>query len=326
MFVRLFAVGAITACAASMGTVPRAVRNGSSGFVDAGNGVRLFYQTVGAGRDTLIAIHGGPTFGLNDLHPDLDWLGGRHVVVFYDLRGTGRSTLPADTARLTMADHLRDLDAVVQHFHLQRPVLIGHSWGGVLAALFASEHPMVQRVLLLEPGAARPSMYDSAYVRRIGLRATPADSAAIRAARSAPQLAADPLASCRTIQRVFLRLSVGADSLVARVRTDWCSMAPAAFVYATRYTGPIGTRSISTADFRAKGGAIAAPVLIIAGSADPLPWASAAEWAHSIPDARLLLVAGAGHYAHAEILALVRPAIEQFLDGSWPVGAIRAPE
>jgi pimeloyl-ACP methyl ester carboxylesterase len=51
----------------------------------------------------------------------------------------------ADPERLTIAQHLRDLDAVVDHLERnlgrKKIVLIGHSWGGALGLLYIQAHP-----------------------------------------------------------------------------------------------------------------------------------------------------------------------------------------
>jgi pimeloyl-ACP methyl ester carboxylesterase len=67
-------------------------------------------------------------------------------VAYWDQRGAGRSFDPhADPKRLTVAQHLADLDAVVDHLRrrLSTPkvVLAGHSWGGALGLLYARAHP-----------------------------------------------------------------------------------------------------------------------------------------------------------------------------------------
>src|SRR5215216_1370401 len=67
------------------------------GYVDAGAGVRLFYRIVGTGRDTVVVLHGGPGFSMSYLAADLEPLAARHVLIFYDQRGTGGSTLVTDS-------------------------------------------------------------------------------------------------------------------------------------------------------------------------------------------------------------------------------------
>ena len=69
----------------------------------------------------------------------------------------------------------------------------------------------------------------------------------------------------------------------------------------------------------------AGPVLIIHGTADPIPIEGAEEWIQSFPNARLLSVEGAGHMPWVDQPEAVRGAIETFVGGSWPPGAVGRP-
>src|SRR5262249_9689770 len=92
----------------------------------------------------LLWLHGGaerPLFRYFDGDLERDF-----VVAYWDQRGTGRSFDDrADPHELTIARHLADLDVIVDRLRQelgQSPiVLIGHSWGGALALLYAHAHP-----------------------------------------------------------------------------------------------------------------------------------------------------------------------------------------
>ena len=58
-------------------------------------GVRLFFRAVGTGRDTLVGVHGDFGFTLDYSPDDFLPLTDRHTLIFYDQRGTGRSSLVA---------------------------------------------------------------------------------------------------------------------------------------------------------------------------------------------------------------------------------------
>lgn len=109
------------------------------GFADAGNGVRLFYRVVGTGPDTVVVIHGGPGFSMGYFADDLTSLAEKgHTLLFYDQRGTGRSTLVSDSAALDAQRFAEDLEAIRRHFGLERLTLLGHSWGAGVVALYAA--------------------------------------------------------------------------------------------------------------------------------------------------------------------------------------------
>jgi pimeloyl-ACP methyl ester carboxylesterase len=113
------------------------------------DGARLYLETRGADRGAplLLWLHGGPGGAERPLFRHFNGgLEAHFVVAYWDQRGAGRSfDSEADPKQLTIARHLADLDAVVDHlragFGRERIVLLGHSWGGALGLLYARDHP-----------------------------------------------------------------------------------------------------------------------------------------------------------------------------------------
>jgi proline iminopeptidase len=118
-------------------------------------------------RPAIIVIHGGPGGDFTSLLP-LRALSDQFRVVFYDQRGTGLSPRE-NAAGHTIEKFLQDLDGIVDAFRKKRFVhLIGHSWGGMLAAAYLGRHPRkVSSAVIAEPGILTP---ESAEVFFKGLR------------------------------------------------------------------------------------------------------------------------------------------------------------
>ena len=77
---------------------------------------------------------------------------GRRAIAI-DLRGHGRSRLPAD-GDFTIPGLASDILAVLDHLGLRRVVLVGHSMGGAVVTSFAGSHPdRVAGLLLLDPAS-----------------------------------------------------------------------------------------------------------------------------------------------------------------------------
>jgi len=103
--------------------------------------VRIAGGSPGA-ADVLIAVGGGP--GLSSRYMiDLEQLAGpAFTVVTYDPRGTGRSTSPPpEKSSYGLPEHVRDLDAVREEAGGGHVHVLGHSWGGLVAMMYAATHP-----------------------------------------------------------------------------------------------------------------------------------------------------------------------------------------
>ncbi len=102
------------------------------------NGVNLHYITVGAGPD-IVMLHGF----LGNLAV---WhlymapiLRREYRVTTYDLRGHGYSDV-TDTG-YTAADMAEDLRCLLDEMGIEKPILVGHSFGADIAMYFSSRHP-----------------------------------------------------------------------------------------------------------------------------------------------------------------------------------------
>ena len=119
-----------------------------------GNGAsRLYLREVGHGPPIVI-LHGGPDFDHEYLLPAFDRLADAFRLVYYDQRGRGRSFSGQDPQGITIATEIDDLDRVVAWTGGGPVVLLGHSWGGLLATEYAIRHPArVSHLILLEQRA-----------------------------------------------------------------------------------------------------------------------------------------------------------------------------
>ncbi|RIK35130.1 MAG: hypothetical protein DCC55_31275 [Chloroflexi bacterium] len=102
----------------------------------------------------IVLISGGP--GMPDYLQPVARLLGRYKTVTYDQRGTGASK--ATNGRYDVDAHIADLEAIRRHLGVEQIHLFGHSWGGLLAQLYATAHPQqVASLFLCSPstGAGR---------------------------------------------------------------------------------------------------------------------------------------------------------------------------
>ena len=108
------------------------------GFIDVPGGP-VWYKVAGTGPGIpLLVLHGGPG-GRICGYSRLDALGNERPIVRYDQLGSGRSGRPDDPSLWTVERFVEELHVVRQHLGVEQMHLLGHSWGGALAAAYVLE-------------------------------------------------------------------------------------------------------------------------------------------------------------------------------------------
>lgn len=105
------------------------------------DGGQIWYKKSGAGAGTpVILLHGGPGFSSYYLKP-LEALGDDRPVVRYDQLGGGRSGPLTDTAKMTIAHFVQELDSLRASLGYDKVHIVGHSWGTILGYEYYKAHP-----------------------------------------------------------------------------------------------------------------------------------------------------------------------------------------
>jgi proline iminopeptidase len=313
--IALYAATPLVAQQGPAGARGAASRN-REGTVQMSDGAVLRYRIYGERGDTIVYLHGGPGGTIDQQFANLEPLADLHVLIGYDQRGSGRSTVP-DSLSITTLRHVADLEELRRHFGIKQMTLFGHSWGAVLAALYASTHrDAVKRLVLNGPAPAANAFWaqrGAAFQARMSERCRnllgpPADSAAMARCRAQTRREvhvyyADTLNTRRN--RGDLDIEAGKDprySLVAQRNT---------------------VATLGEYDLRPLLPRIRVPALVVEGALTPVPLDEVRIWAAALSDARLLLISRTGHaYPYAENPDEFFPAIRVFLRGGWPEGAV----
>jgi proline iminopeptidase len=108
------------------------------GFVNS-RGAMIYYKALGKG-EPLVILHGGPGLSHDYFLPYLLPLAHTNRLIFIDERGSGRSQKLANHADYTVENMVEDLEAVRQALALGKLNLLGHSYGGVVAAAYALKY------------------------------------------------------------------------------------------------------------------------------------------------------------------------------------------
>ncbi len=215
----------------------------------------LAYREQGTGAP-LVFLHGNPTSSYlwRNVMPSLP---GRRLAP--DLIGMGDS--PRPEIEYTFDDHARYLDEWFDALELDDVVLVGHDWGGALAADWASRHPSRVRALAFTEAVVKPmtweefppagaELFRAIKTPGVGetliadfLSALPAEYATthhrplLRWARSLP-LGGEPaevvarieafgrwLASTPAIPKLLITFEPGPDTMLTPSMIDWCASA-----------------------------------------------------------------------------------------------------
>ncbi|HET9454386.1 MAG TPA: alpha/beta hydrolase [Gemmatimonadaceae bacterium] len=275
--------------------------------------VPLYWVKYGVpGAPRLLVLHGGPGAHHDYLLPqmlELTRLAGGRELIMYDQRGGGRSKTDAREP-VTWRTQVGDVAAVIREFGLDRPVIVGYSWGGLLAMLYASEAardpslPRPRALVLVDP-APISRRHRETFEREFARRGSSEKVQRLRAELAASGLRASDPDAYR--QRNF-ELSVAG---YFQDPDDAVDLTP--FRVSSRVQQSVWD---SLGDFDlAQDGTLARidlPALIVHGRQDPIPLASSQE-AAQILRAELVPIENCGHVPYVEQPEALFSAIDAFL-------------
>lgn len=110
----------------------------------------IYFDVEGAGlvpdgarmkeKPVAFLIHGGPGADHTSFKPTFSPLSKRMQLVYFDHRGQGRSQR-GDKSTYTLDNNVEDMEALRQYLGLEKIVVIGASYGGMVALTYASRYP-----------------------------------------------------------------------------------------------------------------------------------------------------------------------------------------
>jgi proline iminopeptidase len=287
------------------------------GFVGSG-ALRLYVRDVGNGLP-IVVLHGGPDFDHEYLLPEMDGLAESFHLVYYDQRGRGRSFSGQQPDGVTMATEVDDLDRIRESFGFESIVLLGHSWGGLLAMEYAIRHPgRVSHLILMNPAPA--SRADAlAFRSDLARRRSPAQNARMDELRSDPGYLAGDVETEAEYYRIHYATTLcNSDHLEAVVRRLRSAFTDAGIVAARAIEEKLyeDTWLRDEYDLIPALHRLDIPSLIIGGEADFVPIALVRHVAEAIPGSRLVVLPDCGHFAYLEQPDKTRASISAFLTSS----------
>jgi proline iminopeptidase len=290
-----------------------------------------FDHEVASEAVPLVFLHGGP--GVSTRAQDVPWLAGlsrSRTVFVYDQLGAGGSARLEDPTGYDLQRAREDLEQLRRNHGFERMILVGHSWGAVLAANYAVHHrDHVEALIALAPGAltAVPDVAGDPSVRlRGGDRV-----------RLLTRLLRPREIYTYTLSRLDVHMAhrVAGDEEMDRrydaiLRTVW----PAMFCDASLALGLPPPSGGFYANHVMQHTAVDAvdvppddppPTLVVKPQCDYLPW-SVVDGFVDLLDAHVVYVPGAGHAVHLERRESVAAVVEDFVAGRTPGGLLSTPK
>jgi len=282
--------------------------------------VPLYWTSYGpAGAPRLLVLHGGPGASHDYLLPQMLELADRYQLVFYDQRGSGRSRT-SDQSPVTWRTHVEDLARLIPELGLDPLSMVGYSWGGLLALLYAIEAyrgsaPRPARMVVIDPAPISRTLrdtFEAEFARRQNSEAV----ANLRHELAASGLRERDPEAYR--QRAFELSVAGYFGRLERAR----ALTP--FRVIARIQQSVWS-SLGDYDLRKGLQTVQCPTLVIHGRLDPIPLESSEQAARALPHARLVVLDGSGHVPYVEEPDALFAAIRRFLDETASLASPSSP-
>jgi pimeloyl-ACP methyl ester carboxylesterase len=245
-------------------------------------GHKLYYERAGSGEPELLFVHGW-CCDRTAFQPQFDHFARTHAVTALDLRGCGRSDRPEDG--YAIPDLADDLARFCAEVGIDKPVVAGHSLGGMIGVELAARHPSLPRALVLvDPGPIDP------------LPATVKLFSALAEELEGP--------SGEDVRRLYVQDMGARDDELARWIADLMCAAPLAIASAVirgvnAWNG-VGAFALCTV-----------PTLLLLSALGQNP--DAVRLRAIKPDLEIGITVGAGHFHQLEVPDQVNAMIERFL-------------
>lgn len=140
--------------------------------------VRLYYERAGDGAPELLFVSGW-CCDHTAFAPQFEHFARTHAVTAFDLRGVGRSGRP--DGGYSIPELADDVAALCEEVGIQRPVVVGHSLGGMIAVELGGRRPSLPSALVLvDPGPIDPLPATVEFFRGFAERLEGPDGEAIR--------------------------------------------------------------------------------------------------------------------------------------------------
>ena len=307
---------------------PLQLRPGTK-YWNLSTGSRIAYTFIAATgnkkQTPIIYLHGGPGGSVSDdVIKDLSPLGNNgYDIYLYDQVGGGRSARLDNINDYTVGRHISDLKEIIHNTGAQKVILIGQSWGAVLAALFTADNAeKIEKIIFTSPGPIYPVLQQLK-------NDTAPDSLHLKAPFFSNKDGNEKTNNIRTRAIIFwanqfnkkLASDEEADNFATYRntmvnRSTVCDTAniPKATAGSGFYAGIMTLKSLGQVkDPRPALKNLNIPVLVMKGQCDNQPWGFTNEYLSLFSNHQFKWIPGAGHFIAVEQPLYYIEAIKDFL-------------
>ncbi len=248
------------------------------------DGVRLCYSDTGSGDPPILFIHGW-CCSHDYWRQQVPGFAGSHRVVAVDLRGHGQSDAPEGA--YTIDSFVDDVAWLMQSIGLERPVVVGHSMGGLITLGLATTRPELLRSAVLVDA---PAVFFSSPPPGIAQFVESLRGPGYRESATA------------FVERMFRPYS----------DPELKSWVCGAMVSAPQHVMASAMECMTAGTGKLPTGELAVPCLSIVADGDVR--ASAAAWRELYPNITTAQVAGSGHFVQLEVPDQFNAMLRRFLE------------
>jgi len=136
-------------------------------------GANIYFERKGYGETTYVFCHGLGSNGIKFENEDMDWYANHFDVVSWDNRGLGRS---GSSGKYSLPLYATDLKNLLQYLNIEKAIIFGVSWGGVLTQKFATMFPEMCSAIVLDSTSsevnqkASENWYARGEIARLGIK------------------------------------------------------------------------------------------------------------------------------------------------------------
>jgi proline iminopeptidase len=270
------------------------------------NDCDLFYQRLGSGP-SIVFVHGGMVLDGSNFLPHVAPLAEDFTLIIYDQCGRGRSTEREgfDLSKVTIMNDVDDLDGLREALGFDTWTVAGHSWGGVMAGLYAWKYPdSIDKLIMISPVGSHYPAWQKPWILNTLDMLPEANRAEF------DNVLKDRELKKRDPQEFFTRYFTSIHPAWFADQS-WANRIPLHKVRAK--TGGVVWDSLRGYDFRDRFAEIKVDTLIMHGTKDAIPLSSSKEIHGLIKGSKLAIFENVGHYPTIEARERFAKVVRDFL-------------